>query len=88
MRLEPKMDLKPSNFVANDAHAANSWLNFKQCFNVFVVALGLENERRKCNLLLHCMGAEGFTSLTRLNSDLVKQNYKKNLLDIICQKPI
>lgn len=42
------MDLKPPTFKVTSNHAANTWQKFKQNFEIYVNATGLEdNEKRK-----------------------------------------
>ncbi|CAG9760806.1 unnamed protein product [Ceutorhynchus assimilis] len=55
------MDLKPPNFKAGEANSANIWPKLRQSFEVFLAAADLQNadEKRKCCLLLHCIGQEG-----------------------------
>lgn len=54
------MDLKVPLFRINEGQAAGTWPKFKQNLEIFLSASGIDaDEKRKCNLLLHCMGPEG-----------------------------
>lgn len=52
------MEIKPPMFRINEGYAANTWPKFKQCYEVYVSAVAITDEKQKCNLLLHCMGPE------------------------------
>lgn len=68
------MDIKPPTFDIKDG--ACKWKKFLQCYNIYVAALGIEEEeKKKCNLLLHCMGTEGIDLYNTLD---IKSNEVNN----------
>ena len=58
MRLQNKAAVQPFT-ISGDSHSlAEKWKKWRRSFNLYVTSKGLEDDKQKKCLLLHCAGLE------------------------------